>query len=205
MGLGVESLKPLNLRRRRYVVGGCKPTAPDFAKGRGREPKSTSQVLGRGVRDSWGRGAHGVWQEGEASLLAGSCATERGRRLLRQYPLVGTPSGRGPSAANREAESPRAQCWRQSRHPLSLPGRPPRHAPRLYGSSPSQLLQALGSAPAHPLSPHTHSEGSEEVSDLGTAKPAIPGRGEVGTGLENRRMGLVGARQENCGRCWDGR
>lgn len=89
-----------------------------MGKWRNREPKSTSRDQGRGGRESWGKGAHGVWQEGEASLLAGNCATERGRRLLRQYGLVGFLCGGGASAADREAEGPQTHCWRHSRHPL---------------------------------------------------------------------------------------
>ena len=53
----------------------------NLERGGSRRRPGASLARGWGGRESWGRGAHVVWQEGEASLLAGSCATEGGRRL----------------------------------------------------------------------------------------------------------------------------
>lgn len=72
------------------------------AGSQGEPPKPRAAVV---VRLGDGVGERGVWQEGEASLLAGSCATGRGRRLRRRLCLVGARCG-SAAAANSETENP---------------------------------------------------------------------------------------------------
>lgn len=141
--------------------------ASRFWKGVEPRDRNTSQAQGRGGPESGGGGEGGsVWEEGAASLLAGSCAMVRGRRLRLRQRLLGSRCGR-EAVTVKEVEGPRAQCWRHCRHPLRQPSCLPRHAPRLR-ILPSQLLQTPNSSPADPLSPQVHSGGSSEVSDLDT-------------------------------------
>lgn len=123
--------------------------------------RNASQAQGRDGPESGGGGEDGsVWQEGAASLLSGSCAMVRGRRLRLRQRLLGSRCGR-EAVTVKEVEGPRARCWRHGRHPLGQPSCLPRHAPRLR-ILPSQLLQTPNWSPADPLSPQVHSGGSSE-------------------------------------------
>ena len=85
-------------------VGSCGQgkAAPDFGKAVGAGDGNTSQTQGRGGLETGGGGEGGsVWQEGEASLLAGSCATVRGRRLRLRQRLLGSRCGGGAVTANK--------------------------------------------------------------------------------------------------------